>query len=174
MPPTLKTSRLILRELQLSDLTTVFNYSSDPEYPRFLPDPCATSIEDFKPIFQDILNNEDSYLWAICISRNCQLIGMIELSLGSSTEASLHYEIDRKFWKKGFATEATQTVINWTWENLPKISQISGDTHSANLGSQQVMEKSGMNRIRTELVIWDKYTEAVEIVYYQIDRPSSS
>lgn len=171
MPPTLETSRLILRELEISDLTAVFNYSSEPEYARFLPYSSITLIEDFKPIFQSLLGTKDSYIWAICLMVDRQLIGMIELSLDSLTEVSLHYEIDRQFWNKGFATEATKTIIAWTWENLPQIAHITADTHSANIGSQRVMEKSGMNRIKTEIVTWDKFPEPVEIVYYQIDRP---
>ena len=171
MPPTIETSRLFLREPEIADLTAVFNYSSEPEYARFLPYPSITSIEDFKPIFQNILSTENTYLWAICLKIDRELIGMIELSLESSSEASLHYEIDRQFWHKGFATEATQAIITWTWENLPQIAHIIADTHSANLGSQRVMEKSGMNYIKTEIETWDKYPEPVEIFYYQIDRP---
>ena len=154
-------------------MTAVFNYSSDPEYARFLPYPTVTSIEDFKPIFQDILSTENSYLWAICLKIDRQLIGTIELGLESPTQASLHYEIDRQFYNKGFATEATQAVLTWTWENLPQIAQINADTHSANLGSQRVMEKSGMKRIKTEIETWDKFPEPVEVLYYQIDRPIS-
>lgn len=56
MPQTLLSSHLILRELEPSDLTAVFNYSSQPEYARFLPHPHAASIEDFKPIFEDIIS----------------------------------------------------------------------------------------------------------------------
>ncbi len=171
MPPAIETSRLFLRGLEISDLTAVFNYSSEPEYAQFLPYPSITSIEDFKPIFQNILGKEDTYLWAICLKIDRQLIGMIELSLESLTEASLHYEIDRQFWHTGFATEATQVVITWTWKNLPQIDHINADTHSANLGSQRVMEKSGMNHIKTEIVTWDKFPEPVEVLYYQIDRP---
>ncbi|VEP16965.1 putative Gcn5-related n-acetyltransferase [Hyella patelloides LEGE 07179] len=173
MPPTLETSRLILRKLEISDLTAVFDYSSEPEYTQFLPYPCPTSIADFKSIFQNLLDNEDSYIWAICLKGKHQLIGIIEISLDSPTEANLHYEINHQFYNQGFATEATQTVITWTWENLPQIAQIIADTHSANLGSQRVMEKSGMNRIKTEFVTWDKYPEPVELVYYQIKRPIS-
>lgn len=172
MTYTLETSRLILRKLELSDLTAVFNYSSEPEYARFLPHPHATSIEDFKPIFQDILSNqEDNSLWAICLYGDRQLIGMIELSLEEPIEASLHYEISCQFWNKGFATEAVQAVIAWRFENLPQISRIIADTHSANLGSQRVMEKSGMNCFKTEVVTWEKFPEPVELVHYQIKRP---
>lgn len=172
MTQTLETSRLILRELKISDLTAVFNYSSEPEYAQFLPHPHATSVEDFKPIFQNILSNqENNSLWAICLSSDRQLIGMIELSLEEPTEASLHYEIARQFWNKGFATEAVQAVIAWTFENLSQISHINADTHSKNLGSQRVMEKSGMNRFKTEVVNWEKFSEPVELVHYQIKRP---
>lgn len=173
MSPTLETFRLILRELKISDLTAVFNYSSKPEYTEFLPYPCLNSVEEFEPIFQSLLKNEDSYIWAICLKGKHQLIGIIEISLDSPTEANLHYEINHQFYNQGFATEATQTVIAWTWENLPQIAQIIADTHSANLGSQRVMEKSGMNCIKTEVVTWDKYPEPVELVHYQIERPIS-
>lgn len=169
MTPTLETARLILRELKLSDLVAVFDYSSDPEYARFLPYPGPTSIEDFKPIFQNLLGNED--LWAICL-RDRRLIGMVELSIDSPTEASLHYEIARQFWNQGFATEAVQAVITWTFEKT-QIVQITADTHAANIGSQRVMEKSGMSRTKTTEGTWEKYPEPVELTYYQIKRPNS-
>ena len=172
MLPTLETSRLILRALTQKDLKAVFNYSSEPEYARFLPYPCPSSVDDFKLIFQNLLaNQQDNFLWGICLKSDRKIIGMIELSQKSATKATLHYEIASQFWNKGFATEATQTVINWTWENLPQITYITADTHSANVGSQRVMEKSSMNRIKTEVVTWDKYPQPVELVYYQITRP---
>ena len=171
MPPKLETFRLILRDLRTSDLIAVFDYSSQPEYSQFLPYPTPTSLEDFQSIFQNLLVDENSYLWAITLKSDGQLIGLIELSLNSLTEASLHYEIDRQFWNQGFATESTQTVIVWTCENLPQILHLTADTHSANFGSQQVMQKSGMNLIRTEVVTWEKFEKPVQLLIYQIDRP---
>ncbi|MEO1762881.1 MAG: GNAT family N-acetyltransferase [Cyanobacteria bacterium J06629_18] len=172
MTQKLLSSRLILRELEPSDLTAVFNYSSQPEYAKFLTHPHATSIEDFKPIFEDIISSqEDNYLWGICLSSNHQLIGMIQITIDEPTQATLHYEIAPQFWNKGFATEAVTTVITWIFENLPQINCINGDTHFKNLGSQRVMEKSGMNRIKIEVVNWEKFPEPVELVYYQIKRP---
>ena len=52
MPPTLETSRLILRGLGISDLTAVFNYSSNPEYAQFLPYSSVTSIEELNQFFK--------------------------------------------------------------------------------------------------------------------------
>jgi MatE/Acetyltransferase (GNAT) domain len=117
-----------------------------------------------------VVNQEDNYLWAVCITNNHELIGMIELSFKQSTDASLHYEIAHQHWNKGFATEAVKAVIAWAFENLPQIISIKADTHSANFGSQRVMEKSGMNRFNTAVENWDKYSEPVEVLYYQIKR----
>lgn len=172
MTQTLLSSRLTLRELEPSDLTAVFNYSSQPEYARFLPHPHAASIEDFKPIFEDITSNQEgSYLWGICLSSNHQLIGMIQITIDEPTQATLHYEIAPQFWNKGFASEAVRTVIAWTFENLSQVNYINGDTHYKNIGSQRVMEKSNMSKIKTEVVNWDKFPEPVELFYYQIKRP---
>lgn len=63
--------------------------------------------------------------------------------------------------------------MDFTYENLSQITHINADTHSANFGSQRVMEKSGMNRIKTEIVNWEKFPEPVELVYYQIKQSIS-
>jgi len=48
-------------------------------------------------------------------------------------------------WGEGFATEAAAAVLSWAWANLP-VDRIVSFTIPANLASQRVMERIGMDR----------------------------
>jgi len=48
-------------------------------------------------------------------------------------------------WGEGYATEAAAAVLSWAWANLP-VDRIVSFTIPANLASQRVMERIGMDR----------------------------
>ena len=55
----------------------------------------------------------------------------------------LGYWIAQPAWGKGYATEAVKGFTRWIFETWPGLNRIEALTYSRNLGSQQVLKKSG-------------------------------
>ncbi|MEL6327599.1 MAG: GNAT family N-acetyltransferase, partial [Cyanobacteria bacterium J06626_23] len=157
--PILNTDRLRLRPLQTDDLPAIYTYAARPEYSRFLPYPSPTSVEELVDVFAEALANDedkDFYLWAVCLADSNDLIGLVEFSYDSPTEASLHYEIADEYWNQGYATEAARAAINWGLRQFLNLATILADTHGANTGSRRVLEKCGLRPFHQQLVMWEK------------------
>ncbi|MEL6248146.1 MAG: GNAT family N-acetyltransferase [Cyanobacteria bacterium J06626_23] len=171
--PVLTTDRLRLRPLQADDLPTIYGYAAKPEYSRFLPYPSPTSVDDLTDVFADALAHDadqDFYLWAVCLADASNLIGLVEFSHDSPTEASLHYEIADEYWNQGYATEAARAAINWGLKQFPNLATILADTHGANTGSRRVLEKCGLRPFHQQLVMWEKSNEKVLLCHYRLQR----
>ena len=53
------------------------------------------------------------------------------------------YRLLRKFWSKGYATEAAIATLNYAFHEL-HILEVVGRTSNANIASKKVLEKAGM------------------------------
>ncbi len=171
--PVLDTDRLQLRPLTAADLPAVYAYSAKPEYSRFLPYPSPTSVAELQNIFGEMLDNDaekDFYLWAVCLKETDELIGLVELSLDEPTAASLHYEIADSHWNQGYATEAARAALAWGFDQFPTLQVVLADTHGANVGSRRVLEKSGLEPVQQQLVMWEKSNEKVILHRYRRTR----
>jgi RimJ/RimL family protein N-acetyltransferase len=80
----------------------------------------------------------------ILLKSSCQLIGMIELRM-HGTHADLGYGIARAYWGQGYATEAAQAVVDWSFSQ-PEIYRVWTVCDVDNLASVRVLEKVGMQR----------------------------
>ncbi|MEO1590842.1 MAG: GNAT family N-acetyltransferase [Cyanobacteria bacterium J06632_22] len=171
--PILKTDRLQLRPLTTADLPAVYAYSAKPEYSRFLPYPSPTSVEDLQNVFGETLANnadKDFYLWAVCLTDANALIGLVELSLDSPTEASLHYEVADRHWNQGYATEAARAALDWGFRQFPVLKDVLADAQAGNLGSRRVLEKCGLTQFHQQLVMLEKSNEKVLVCHYRRSR----
>lgn len=54
----------------------------------------------------------------------------------------LAYLVDHKFWRKGYATEAVDTLMKYAFEDL-KIDKLVANTYKANLNSNKILVRSG-------------------------------
>src|ERR1700761_9061552 len=80
--PELTTSRLLLRELQMSDAEEIFLLRSDARVNEYVERPRATSIEDARNYIDRIKTNQNTgegIAWAITLKDHPKLIGVIVL-----------------------------------------------------------------------------------------------
>jgi RimJ/RimL family protein N-acetyltransferase len=56
------------------------------------------------------------------------------------------YVLARKYWGKGFATEAVRLVTAEVFEEFPEIERLEALVDVDNVGSQRVLEKVGFTR----------------------------
>lgn len=109
-----------------------------------------------------VLEDVDHYLWltnwAIVLKEKFEIIGYIMLKglPNESGEVITGYDIDEKFRRKGFATEALNRLIQWIFEN-PRALSVIADTEKTNIPSCKLLEHVGAVQYKeTDELLWWK------------------
>jgi RimJ/RimL family protein N-acetyltransferase len=88
--------------------------------------------------------------WAIHLKENNEFIGWCGLKT-IDTIIDLGCRFHRHNWGKGYATEAATHVLEYGFKVL-QIPLITAHAHIENLASQHVLQKTGMQFIKEEIV----------------------
>ncbi|MEM1064506.1 MAG: GNAT family N-acetyltransferase [Pseudomonadota bacterium] len=107
------------------------------------------------------------YRLAITLA-NGALIG----AAGFGPDRSLSYMIDRRYWGRGYATEAIQAFIADIFARFPDVAAIEADHFADNPASGRVLEKLGFQRIGTGLGASKARVERAANVLYRLHRES--
>ncbi len=137
--PILKTDRLILRQLLISDDKELFALRSNEKVNKYLDRTPNKIIEDSQIFIETILKNQLIY-WAITM--NNQLIGTICLFgfEDSSGKAEIGFELLPDFQGKGIMYEATSKVIEYSFEMI-QLNLLEGFVHKENQPSRKLLKK---------------------------------
>jgi ribosomal-protein-alanine N-acetyltransferase len=153
----LETDRLILRELLPDDDAGMFEMDSDRDVHRYLGNQPFTKIEESREIIEFIRKQyTDNGIgrWAMIEKSGGEFIGwagfklMKELTNNHVNYYDLGYRLIKRFWGKGYATEAAKACLNYGF-NVLKADQIYGMADSNNKASRRVLEKTGLKYIET-------------------------
>ncbi len=145
--PTLETTRLILRPFKKEDAEDVFEcWESDPDVAKYMFWTSHNDIEKTKEwIAFEIgqIEKEDWYRFAIELKGTKELIGTALIYYEEEVSCwEIGYNLGKKYWGKGYITEAMEKVIEFAVEQLA-ISQIVGRYAKENPASGNVMKKLG-------------------------------
>lgn len=145
----LQTPRLLLREFEENDWRAVLAYQSDPYYLRYNPWSQRTErdVRDFVGVF---LSWRDAwprrkFQLAIVLPSEGRLIGNcgIRTSNTNIRIADIGYELDHRYWGRGYATEAAYALLAFGFNNLG-LHRIHAHCIAENVASAHVLEKIGM------------------------------
>lgn len=150
----IETDRLILREIEDSDLQGIFELDSDYEVHKYLGEKPIKSLQESKDIINYIKNqykNEGIGRWAVIDKHTNEFIGWSGLKYEREVRDEmdyydLGYRLRRKFWGKGIATESALAALNYGFEEL-KLKEIYGGAHVDNIASNKVLQKLGFQLI---------------------------
>jgi len=146
----IKTHRLFIRSFQETDWQAVHAYSIDPEVVRYVPGRFPTE-EETRAVIRSWMNGQDDdpphYDFAVTVCPDDFVIGWCCLEISSSNAGlgELMYVFNRQFWNQGYASEATQSIVNYGFSEL-KLHRIFATCRPENMGSWRIMEKLGMQR----------------------------
>jgi [ribosomal protein S5]-alanine N-acetyltransferase len=164
--PTLETERLILRKLTLDDAQDMFEYAQDSEIARLgLWQPFYTlqdSIDDLNSVLEGYAQGK-MMTWAMEHKEDRKMIGRLVLGHyePDDARADLGYAMNRRYWGKGYATEAIRRVVKFGFEEL-SLNRIGAVVLPENIASIRVLEKAGLKfeGVRREFAfIGDKYCD---------------
>ncbi|OKS84788.1 GNAT family N-acetyltransferase [Mucilaginibacter polytrichastri] len=153
----IETERLILRELLPSDDQAMFELDSDAEVHEFLGNAPVKTIEEVQEVIafirQQYIDNGIGR-WAMVEKASGSFIGWTGLKLICNTVNNhtnfydLGYRLIKKYWGKGYATEAAMACRYYGFNQLNQ-STLYALTDVNNLKSRKVLEKEGFTCLET-------------------------
>ena len=139
------TGSLVLRKLKKEDAESIFNnWASDPEVTKYVTWNTHSSIEQSKQILNIWLKeyeNPKTVRFGITLKDSGELIGAIDVVDYVDGNPEIGYCLSRKYWNKGYMTEACNTLVNYLFDIGYKTIVIEADEN--NIGSNRVIEKCG-------------------------------
>lgn len=145
----LTTGRLLLREFVEDDWHPIFEYQSDPAYLRYNPWYYRTEIDvrSFVRMFMDWSMEipRKKYQFAIILKDEDRLIGNcgLRMQIPHAQVADIGYEIDRRYWGHGYATEAASALLALGFNQF-HLHRIWAYCIAENTASAHVLTKIGM------------------------------
>ena len=171
----IKTERLFLRELCISDVNSLYQLMSDNKITKYLTWLPHTNIDTTKAVVQGLIDaqkNDKGYHWCICW--NNEIIGLISLidvrrkiRTWTLNRAELSYWIGTNFQGKGFATEACRNLIEFGFKNLDLHKIIVGHA-SRNVESKKICEKLNFLQYAYEHDAFQKDNKWNDLIWYEL------
>lgn len=118
--PTLKTDRLLLRKLELTDAKDYHEIRSNPKVLKYVARPLAQSLEDTIGVIErvyDTIEKQEGINWAICLKNSPKTIGTIGFyrTQAQHFRTEIGYELRPELWGQGIMSEAMQAVLDYAF-----------------------------------------------------------
>ena len=140
---TIETNRLILRPFSMKDVQDVFLYASDDSVTKYLTWPPHTDISQTEKVVKKFYLDKPGF-FAVELKSERKCVGCIELRIcAEHDKASFGYVLNRRYWNKGYMTEALKTIIDLAFSKIG-LNRIESTHYVGNEGSGRVMQKCGM------------------------------
>lgn len=185
--PILETERLILREWQDIDAEAMFKLFGSEEVIRYTPVERHTSPERslqtilrFRARFYE---KHEGIVWAIERKDTAEAIGEAGIYEWSPEHfrLSIGYSLNPENWSYGYATEATERIVRYAFEDFPtfKVNRIEATTDPANAASIKVLKKIGFQQeayLREYEMEKERFVNSImfSLLRSEFTRPNSS
>lgn len=145
----IKTERLTLRPMTLGYLDSVHAYVSDLENTRymcFLPNETREETEEFIRRAEAERGKPKPSYYEFVVLRSDVHVGAVSLYWLEDGVWELGWIVNKRFWGRGYATEAAQALMGWGRRELG-MKRVIAQCDGENDASRRVMEKLGMRRV---------------------------
>ena len=145
MKLTVETDRLLLRPFAPEDAEDMFNgWTSDPEVAKYVTWPAHKDVSVTRALlaqWEKEYEKPERLNFAIVIKETNELIGGIDVVGYIEGTPVIGYNLNRKFWNRGYMTEACRRVIELLFEKGHDTVKI--DAMVENAASNRVIVKCG-------------------------------
>jgi len=170
----IETDRLILRNIQPTDVDGMFELDSDPEVHKYLGNKPFKNKSQSEKIINDIIKQYKEFgigRWAMIHKQTHEFMGWSGLKLNTVTlNGHTHfydigYRIIKRYWGKGYATESSIAALDYGF-NVLDLETIYGITEKGNEASHRVLLKIGLDYIED---FYDKKSK-LHLRWYNISK----
>ncbi|WP_340064770.1 GNAT family N-acetyltransferase [Ascidiimonas aurantiaca] len=146
--PEIETQRLLLNELQFTDIPDIVTYASNKKIADFtlnIPHPYEEKDAVFwlNMAYQGF-RNKTQMIFAIRLKKTSRFIGGIGLTLTRAfNRAEMGYWMSEPNWNKGYMSEAAKAVVRFGFEEMD-VNKITSSHLSTNPASGRVMQNGGL------------------------------
>lgn len=147
----LETARLLLRKYTLADFDVLFEILSDAETMQHYPKPYDEEMT--KHWIEWNIQNYQKYgfgIWAVILKETGKFIGdcgMTIQSIDGELLPEIGYHINKRYWRKGFGSEAARAVRDWAFENT-EYNCLYSYMKYTNVGSYSTAIANGMKKVK--------------------------
>ncbi len=145
----IETERLLIREIELTDVDDMFEMDSDPEVHKYILQSPVQSKEEIVEVIEMLqkqYTNNGIARWAIVDKMTNEMLGWCGIKYytdelnGHQNFYEHGYRFKQKHWGKGYATESSKVILNWAFRNL-NTDSIYAITDIDNKNSIHVLDK---------------------------------
>ena len=149
------TEHLVLRRYRLDDAEQLYEwFGKNPAMYKYSGwNPYATLEMTQKTVqqFIDSYGDDRSYSWVMDVNGDDVVVGTIGAYDYDNGRIEIGISVSENWQGRGFATEALKAVLEYLTEN-EGIACVTAWCAAENTGSSKVMEKAGMQLVKTEKV----------------------
>ncbi|TMI67737.1 MAG: GNAT family N-acetyltransferase [Bacteroidetes bacterium] len=146
--PEIKTEKLILRNLELSDAPEMLFLRSDESVMKYIDRERTRSLEEAGSFIQkmkDSVDKNENIMWVISLKEKPDVmigyIGYWRIKL-QHYRAEVGYALHPAYWNKGIMKEALLAVTQYGFGPM-KLHSIEAQINSENIASGKLLEKTG-------------------------------
>lgn len=156
----IQTQRLGLRLLEQGDINYLAELHGDSDVRKFFPDG-TQDREQTKARMNDFISfykKNGLPCFMIFELDSGEFVGRAGFGLAESGETEVGYVLHKKFWGKGYASEAMTALLEWAKKNIDQ-DYIIAYAPIDHLASLRVMQKCGMEYYKKEFLnkVWCQF-----------------
>lgn len=171
MTPEIKTSRLLLRAVQMEDAVDIHAYTRNSNVLRYTPGTPPADLDETEAFVRGLVKKPTwAFAWAIRLTGYSDVVGVIQFGVQDGTTGTVDYALAEKYWNRGIMTEAVRAVLDWAFRTHPSLEAVSSSAMTANPASTRVQEKCGLKIQGIERETWPKFEEPVVLSVCSITR----
>jgi ribosomal-protein-alanine N-acetyltransferase len=146
--PELRTDRLLLRQMTLTDAPGVLQLRSNEEVMKYINRPLTRTLEDAESwirVIIEALGKNDGITWCICIKKTpAEHVGSIGLWRidKENHRAEIGYMLEPSLQGKGIMYEALKKVLEYGFKEV-KLHSIEAQIDPRNAASSALLKKAG-------------------------------
>ena len=145
LPISLSTGRLLIENITLNDNEFIFELLNSEGWLKFIGNRNVASGEEAKAYIQKIIDNPNVHYWIVKLKSGQAAIGIITFIKRDYLEFhDIGFAFLPVFSKKGYAYEATQTVLDNVIQTNDT-TNILATTLSGNIPSIKLLQKLGFS-----------------------------
>lgn len=173
--PTMENEKILLREIMPDqDKFEWFEVMKDPDMHLWTGNQVPENMEEIRELLLNYKENKNIIAWAVIDKNNNQIMGTYWIwePIMKDTKRIIQSEaqrISKKYWRKGYTTEARKLIYKYAFEQL-RVDEIHAGAWADNMNSCKSMENFGFILVETADKLFSKYNKVYKENHYVLYR----